>query len=154
MTKIAMTINETLPDKNFFKPQEVASWLMVKPHIICYWEAEFSDIKPCKNKMGQKLYKREDVLLMSAIKHLLYEKKFTVAGARKVIKNSADITVNFNVQSEKIDKEEKLAQNPDYLKIKETLEASKEVLFSVLQSLKRFEEVSEWQAWNDLEIRS
>lgn len=154
MTKTAMTINETLPDKNFFTPQEVASWLVVKPHVICYWEAEFSDIRPCKNKMGQKLYKREDVFLMSAIKHLLYEKKFTIAGARKIIKNRADNIPYIDSPSEKMDKEELIIKNPDYLKIKETLETSKEVLASVLQSLKRFESVSEWQAWNELEIRN
>lgn len=80
-----LLMNETLPKKNFFKLSEVAVLLSVKPHEIHYWEAEFPQIRSQKSPSGQRMYRKEDVVLFSAIKHLLYDRKFTVAGARRVL---------------------------------------------------------------------
>ncbi len=80
-----LLMNETLPKKSFFKLSEVAVLLSVKPHEIHYWEAEFPQIRSQKTPHGQRIYRKEDVVLFSAIKHLLYDRKFTVAGARRVL---------------------------------------------------------------------
>jgi len=85
-----LLIQETLPKKNLFNSSEVATLLKVKPHEIRYWENEFPQIRSQKNKHGQRLYRKEDLILFSAIKHLLQDKKFTIAGALKILAD-ADI---------------------------------------------------------------
>lgn len=80
-----LLMQETLPKKNLFNSAEVSALLKVKPHEIRYWENEFPQIRSQKNKHGQRLYRKEDLILFSAIKHLLHDKKFTIAGANKIL---------------------------------------------------------------------
>ncbi len=75
-----------LPDKLYFKIGEVKDIVGVKPHVLRYWESEFSNIRPQKSKTNQRLYRRKDVEAVLAIKHLLYDKKFTIEGAKKYLK--------------------------------------------------------------------
>ena len=75
-----------LPDKLFFKIGEVAKLAGVKQHVLRYWESEFPSIKPQKSKTNQRLYRRSDVEAILAVKHLLYDRKFTVEGAREHLK--------------------------------------------------------------------
>ena len=77
-----------IPDKLFFKIGEVAELAGVEQHVLRYWEDEIESLKPKKNKSGQRLYQRRDVELIFEIKQLLYAEKFTVAGARKKLKQS------------------------------------------------------------------
>jgi len=75
-----------LPEKLFFKIGEVAKIAGVKQHVLRYWESEFSCIRPQKSKSNQRLYRRKDVEAVLAVKHLLYDRKFTIEGARKHLK--------------------------------------------------------------------
>ncbi len=75
-----------LPDKLFFKIGEVAKLAGVKQHVLRYWETEFSHIRPQKSKSNQRLYKRRDVEAILAIKHLLWERKYTIEGAKRHLK--------------------------------------------------------------------
>ena len=75
-----------LPDKLFFKIGEVAKIAGVKQHVLRYWETEFSNIRPQKSKSNQRLYKRRDVEAILAIKHLLWDRKFTIEGAKRHLK--------------------------------------------------------------------
>jgi DNA-binding transcriptional MerR regulator len=75
-----------LPDKLYFKIGEVARIAGVKQHVLRYWESEFSTIKPQKSKSNQRLYRRRDVEAVLAIKHLLYDRKFTIEGAKRHLK--------------------------------------------------------------------
>ena len=75
-----------LPDKLYFKIGEVANLSGVKQHVLRYWESEFSQIRPQKSKTNQRLYKRRDVEAILAVKHLLYDLKFTIEGAKKHLK--------------------------------------------------------------------
>ena len=77
-----------IPDKLFFKIGEVADLVGVEQHVLRYWEDEMESLKPKKNKSGQRLYQKRDVELIFKIKQLLYAEKFTVAGARKKLKQS------------------------------------------------------------------
>jgi DNA-binding transcriptional MerR regulator len=61
----------------------------VKAYVLRYWETEFPAIAPKKSGTGQRLYRRKDVELILEIKHLLYEKRFTIEGARKAIEDRA-----------------------------------------------------------------
>jgi DNA-binding transcriptional MerR regulator len=71
-----------LPDKPFFKIGEAARLCAVKPHVLRYWETEFLSIKPHKTRSQQRLYRRRDLELLLKIRHLLYEERFTIEGAR------------------------------------------------------------------------
>jgi DNA-binding transcriptional MerR regulator len=75
-----------LPDKLFFKIGEVARIAGVKQHVLRYWETEFSSIRPQKSKSNQRLYRRRDVEAILAVKHLLWERKFTIEGAKRHLK--------------------------------------------------------------------
>jgi DNA-binding transcriptional MerR regulator len=75
-----------IPEKLFFKIGEVADLAGVEQHVLRYWEDEINALKPSKNKSGQRLYQQSDVALVLEIKRLLYEEKFTVAGAKNKLK--------------------------------------------------------------------
>ena len=77
-----------IPDKFYFKIGEVAELLELPTHVLRFWESEFKRIKPKRTSAGQRLYRKKDVELIVHIKHLLYEKKFTIPGAKKYLKNS------------------------------------------------------------------
>jgi DNA-binding transcriptional MerR regulator len=74
-----------IPDKLYFKIGEVSDLLGVEPYVLRYWETEFTVLSPKKSGTGHRLYRRKDVELLLRIKHLLYEKKFTIEGARQFL---------------------------------------------------------------------
>ena len=78
-----------IPDKEEFKIGEVCEIAGVKPFVLRYWETEFSDLSPAKGAGGQRTYTRVDVELILHIKQLLYEERFTVAGAKKRLAEEA-----------------------------------------------------------------
>ncbi len=78
-----MTPELTIPDRSDFKIGEVCEIAGVKPFVLRYWETEFPELAPTKGSGGQRSYSRTDVELILRIKHLLYEERFTVAGAKK-----------------------------------------------------------------------
>jgi DNA-binding transcriptional MerR regulator len=78
-----------IPDKLYFKIGEVSELLGVEPHVLRYWESEFSVLSPKKSGTGHRLYRRKDVELLLRIKHLLYEKRFTIEGARQSLQAEA-----------------------------------------------------------------
>ena len=92
-----------IPDKLFFKIGEVAELAEVEQHVLRYWEDEIETLKPNKNKSGQRLYQKKDVELVLKIKKLLYEDKFTIAGAKnklkKVKKNETQMNFGFDRES-------------------------------------------------------
>jgi len=73
-------------DKLYFKIGEVAEIVDVAAHVLRYWESEFSIIKPQKSRSQQRVYRRKDVENLLRIKHLLYDRKFTIAGARQELR--------------------------------------------------------------------
>lgn len=72
-----------IPDKLFFKIGEVSTLVGVQPHVLRYWEKEVSSIRPGKTASNQRRYRRKDLEVFREIRRLLYEEKFTLAGARK-----------------------------------------------------------------------
>ena len=71
-----------IPDKPYFKIGEAARLCAVKPFVLRYWETEFRSLKPQKTRSRQRLYRRSDVEHLLRIRHLLYEERFTIQGAR------------------------------------------------------------------------
>ena len=81
------TANSTeIPDKVYFRIGDVAEILNVKPYVLRYWETEFPVLSPEKSTSGQRVYKRSDVETLLTIKHLLYQERYSIEGARKRIK--------------------------------------------------------------------
>ncbi len=72
------------PKKLYYSISEVADLTGVKPHVLRYWEGEFSTLKPRKTRTGSRRYRQQDIEEIHCIKKLLYEEGFKIAGARKV----------------------------------------------------------------------
>ena len=88
------TTNNTLPgipEKRQFTIGEVAQLCAVKPHVLRFWEKEFSQLEPNKRRGNRRYYSREDVLIVRQIRSLLHEQGFTIIGARAQL-------VHFNSQ--------------------------------------------------------
>src|SRR5581483_3298095 len=77
-----------IPDKLFFRIGEVSHLVGVEPYVLRYWESEFPGLSPKKSSSGQRMFRRKDVELLLNIKHLLYNEKFTIEGARKALKTN------------------------------------------------------------------
>jgi DNA-binding transcriptional MerR regulator len=73
--------------KLYFRIGEVAQTLGVETHVLRYWETEFRSIRPQKSKRGQRVYSRRDVDTLARVKELLYERGFTIAGARRQLRD-------------------------------------------------------------------
>ena len=71
-----------IPDKPYFKIGEAARLCAVKPYVLRYWETEFRSLRLQKTRSQQRLYRRKDIELLLKIRHLLYEERFTIEGAR------------------------------------------------------------------------
>ena len=75
--------NVIIPEKLFFKIGEVCDLLGVQAHVLRYWETEFPMFAPQKNRAGQRTYRRRDVEMALRIKELLYDERYTIAGAKQ-----------------------------------------------------------------------
>src|SRR5690349_17631620 len=80
-----------IPNKLYFKIGEVSNLLTVEPYVLRFWETEFPKLAPKKTDKGQRMYRRKDVELLLQIKHLLYEKKFTIEGARQFLQGASKV---------------------------------------------------------------
>ncbi|MGD8447949.1 MAG: MerR family transcriptional regulator [Desulfobacterales bacterium] len=79
-----------LPDKLYFKVGEVSAIVGVPAYVLRFWESEFKKINPKRSDSGQRLYRKSDIELILKIKHLLYDKKFTIQGAKQHLKIKPD----------------------------------------------------------------
>jgi len=75
-----------IPDKLYFKIGEVSKIADTQTSVLRFWESEFSQIKPKRTPSGQRLYRKREIELILLIKHLLYDKKFTIPGAKQYLK--------------------------------------------------------------------
>ena len=72
-----------IPGKRYFTIGEVSGLCDVKPHVLRYWEQEFTQLKPVKRRGNRRYYQRQDVLTIRQIRSLLYDQGFTIGGARQ-----------------------------------------------------------------------
>lgn len=86
MADLEKSPSTSIPDRLYFRIGDVAEIVGVKPHVLRYWESEFSEIQPEKSSTGQRVYRRKDVETVLLIRHFLYEEKFSVEGARQKIR--------------------------------------------------------------------
>lgn len=76
-------------EKIFYKIGEVCGMTDTEPYVLRYWESEFPNLAPSKNRSGQRIYAQEDVDMVLRIKELLYEEGYTIAGARRKLEEEA-----------------------------------------------------------------
>ena len=89
----ASGINETLPPipaKRYFTIGEVAELCGVKPHVLRYWEQEFTQLRPVKRRGNRRYYQHHEVLLVRRIRELLYQEGFTISGARSRLEEAGN----------------------------------------------------------------
>ncbi len=72
-----------VPDRLYFRIGEVSAITGIPPYVLRYWESEFPNLQPKKSGGGQRLYRKRDVVMVLEIKKLLYQERYTVAGARR-----------------------------------------------------------------------
>ena len=78
-----------IPAKRYFTIGEVSDLCGVKPHVLRYWEQEFTQLKPVKRRGNRRYYQRHDVLMIRQIRGLLYEEGYTISGARQRLEGSS-----------------------------------------------------------------
>ena len=76
-----------IPEKRYFTIGEVSELCGVKPHVLRYWEQEFTELSPVKRRGNRRYYQRHEVLMIRQIRALLYEQGYTISGARAHLKN-------------------------------------------------------------------
>nr|WP_232416141.1 MerR family transcriptional regulator [Methylotenera mobilis] len=89
-----------IPAKRYFTIGEVSELCGVKPHVLRYWEQEFTQLKPVKRRGNRRYYQHHEVLLIRRIRELLYEQGFTISGARNRLDD-----VEFSAKSSQHDKQ-------------------------------------------------
>ena len=77
--------------KLYYSISEVSKLSELEQYILRYWETEFEQLKPSKNRAGNRIYTNKDIKMIELIKKLLREKKFTIEGAKKILSNPAEL---------------------------------------------------------------
>jgi DNA-binding transcriptional MerR regulator len=80
-----------IPAKRYFTIGEVSELCGVKPHVLRYWEQEFTQLKPVKRRGNRRYYQHHEVLLVRRIRQLLYDEGFTISGARNRLEDAATV---------------------------------------------------------------
>ena len=89
-----------VPDKLYFKIGEVARLVGVKPYVLRYWESEFSVLRPGKTRSRHRLYRRKDVETLLEIRRLLYAEGYTIAGAKRRLREGTRTAGTARVRAE------------------------------------------------------
>ncbi|MFZ5575607.1 MAG: MerR family transcriptional regulator [Pseudomonadota bacterium] len=79
-----------IPAKRYFTIGEVSELCAVKPHVLRYWEQEFTQLRPVKRRGNRRYYQHHEVLLIRRIRELLYEEGFTISGARQRLEHDGE----------------------------------------------------------------
>ena len=91
-----LLVADLFATKPFLKIGEVAKWIGVKPHVLRYWESEFPSLKPRKNPSGQRIYAKADLEAIVEIKNLLYNQRYTISGAKKMLARHEEEVLDSN----------------------------------------------------------
>jgi DNA-binding transcriptional MerR regulator len=80
---VALKVESESESKLYRSISEASELVGVKPHVLRYWETQFSMLRPKKNRAGNRMYRPDEVKMLMRIKELLYQRRFTIAGARR-----------------------------------------------------------------------
>ncbi len=108
--------------KLFYKIGDVCKLCSIQPHVLRYWETEFTLLSPAKNRAGQRIYREKDLQLVQAIKQLLYEEGYTISGANKKLLDDGKSDLPLFKKSSNVD------QGPALSEIQKELEEILKIL--------------------------
>ena len=108
--------------KLFYKIGDVCKLCSIQPHVLRYWETEFTLLSPAKNRAGQRIYREKDLQLVQAIKQLLYQEGYTISGANKKLLDDGKSDLPLFKPSSKAD------QGPALSEIQKKVEEILEIL--------------------------
>ncbi len=86
--------------KLYYSISEVADIIGLKQYVLRYWETEFEELKPSKNRAGNRIYKEKDIRLIKQIKDLLYNKKYTIEGARNYLNRKGSSVKKVSIEND------------------------------------------------------
>ncbi len=114
-------MNEPIAKKVYYSIGEVCDLTGLKPHVLRYWETQFDVLNPTKNRAGNRVYRSKEIEIILLVKHLLYEKKYTIEGA-----NNRLVEMR---RADELEQERQDVLEPEFLAaIKTELEELREVL--------------------------
>lgn len=105
--------------KLYYSIGEVSRITNLQPYVLRYWETEFRQLSPPKNRAGNRTYRQKDIEIIEKIKNLLYEKKFTIKGAKSFLDSKEEI-ITPQVQVEQQSSKNHISE--DLIKVKQELE--------------------------------
>jgi len=116
--------------KLYYSISEVSKLTGLEQYILRYWETEFEQLKPSKNRAGNRIYTNKDIKLILQIKKLLRDEKYTIEGAKKILAG-----MNFSSEQTSNKTEETLSRNQEQPSLKKDLEEIKQVLIQIYNTL-------------------
>jgi DNA-binding transcriptional MerR regulator len=131
-------MKDLLIKKLYYSISEVSKLTEIEQYVLRYWETEFEQLKPQKNRAGNRIYTNKDIQLILYIKELLREKKYTIEGAKKILEDSGQIKPTQIKSENKIDIDEveaEFKQESNDPSLKKDLEEIKSILEFVLTKL-------------------
>ncbi len=131
-------MKDLLIKKLYYSISEVSKLTEIEQYVLRYWETEFEQLKPQKNRAGNRIYTNKDIQLILYIKELLREKKYTIEGAKKILEDSGQIKPTQIKSEDKLvidEVEEDIKQESNDPSLKKDLEEIKNILEFVLTKL-------------------
>ena len=127
--------------KLYYSISEVSKLTSVEQYILRYWETEFEQLRPQKNRAGNRIYTNKDINVILKIKSLLRDKKYTIEGAKNILNENSDvdlineIALEKETKSSEINDENSLKENPDKKNFKKELLEIRKALEEIYNSL-------------------
>ena len=122
--------------KLYYSIGEVSEMTGLKQYVLRYWESEFSQLNPSKNSAGNRNYRKSDIDLINEIKDLLYDRRFTIKGAKQYLKDKAKISVSDKSEQVKSIKEKVIKLTAADLKTLKRIKSGLEDMLQLIDSLK------------------
>ena len=118
-----MDMDEPIAKKAYYSIGEVCDLTGLKAHVLRYWETQFELLRPPKNRAGNRVFRPKEIELILLMKHLLYEKKFTIDGARQRLLDMRKGGEILAVRRDMVDREFLAGMKQELLEVKEVLAA-------------------------------
>lgn len=96
---------DRIAPREYYSIGEVCEITGLKPHVLRYWETQFRDLSPAKNRAGNRVYRPREIKIIQLVKHLLYEEKYTIDGARKKLEELRGAGTIDQVSSQILDRQ-------------------------------------------------
>ena len=118
-----MDTDEPIAKKTYYSIGEVCDLTGLKAHVLRYWETQFEPLRPTKNRAGNRVFRAKEIELILLVKHLLYEKKFTIDGARQRLLDMRKGGEVLAVRRDMMDREFLAGMKQELQQVKEVLAA-------------------------------